>query len=85
MMLIIAFFAEINLLSKTINVSLLIKTFLAFNFFSVLELLSTASELNQIVRKCLKLFKYTETIVVDLFIGLLLFINNRIEALWWTE
>jgi hypothetical protein len=57
MVLVIAFFAKINFLSETINVSFLVLTFLALDQLGFFVLLLSEGKFDQVVRKCLHFFE----------------------------
>ena len=65
MVLVIAFFAKVNFLSETINVSFLVLALLALDQFGFLVLLLSEGELDQVVGKSLHFFEYFQPVSVD--------------------
>ena len=84
-MLIVTFFTEVNFLSKTINISFLVLTFLTFYHFDFFVLIFSKWKLNQIIWKSLKLFEYFKSVSINLILLCALFVNNWIESLWRTK
>lgn len=78
-MLVIAFFAKINFLSETVNVSFLVLAFLALYQFGFLVLLLSEGKLDQVVRKCLHFFEDFQPVSIDFILTFAFLIDNRVK------
>jgi hypothetical protein len=79
-MLVIAFFAKINFLSETINVSFLVLAFLALNQLCFFVLLLSEGKLDQVVRKSLHFFEDFQPVSIDLILTIAFLIDNRVKT-----
>lgn len=85
MVLIVAFLAKIHLLSKTVNITLLVLTFLTLYNVCFLMLLLLKWKLDQVVRQSLCLLEYLQPMLVYLILLCLFFKQDRVKPLWGTE